>query len=204
MACESSDVFASGLTSSRKYSPTSLREPKVTISLCDSFCASQRYSRLVEDDDGGRIQLASIDCAPCGDTKALSRTESNHQQHNLTSRTRQCTHKRNVGHAEHDDSSVFCCVLCRLAEMSLDDVVAVQEWHLSVRLDPDLFEIATSHQLPPLQPAIASFPSQRTLFLAYRPIKSNAVTCNRNFSVFENFPKQTPREMRLARGTEIA
>jgi len=43
-----------------------------------------------------------------------------------------------------------------------------------------------------------------TLCLAYLPIKSNAVTCNLNFSVLLNLPKQTPKLIRLTLGTETA
>lgn len=44
----------------------------------------------------------------------------------------------NVIHAVHNNALMLRCVLRNSAQMCLEDVVTVQEWHFTVRLDPHL------------------------------------------------------------------
>lgn len=73
-------------------------------------------SRLVKDHNAGRVNLPRVDRAARRHSKP----------------------ERDVVHRVHDDPLVLGDVLRRLADVGLDDVVAVQERHLAVRLDPHL------------------------------------------------------------------
>lgn len=110
-------------TSSRRYSPTSLRSGSVgTVSAnarrtrSGHGSAKLRDSRLVEHDNTSRVDLPRINRAPRRDSKA----------------------QRNVVHRINDDALVLGDVFRSLADVRFDDVVAVEEGHLAVRLDPDL------------------------------------------------------------------
>ena len=71
---------------------------------------------LMEDDDARRVEL------PCINRRSSRDAES----------------QWGAVHGKHDDAGVLGCVVGDAAEVCLDDVVAIQEWELSIWLDPDL------------------------------------------------------------------
>lgn len=70
---------------------------------------------LMEDNDAGGVELASVDGGACRDAKA--------QGH--------------VAHAQHDDAGVLGRVVCDATQVGFDDMVAVQKGQLAIGLDPD-------------------------------------------------------------------
>ena len=50
-------------------------------------------------------------------------------------------YQRNVIHVEHNHALVFGSILCYSTEVCLEDVVAIQEGHFAIRLDPDLVKM---------------------------------------------------------------
>lgn len=57
------------------------------------------------------------------------------------------TNQWNIVHGEYYHPLVLRCIFGDSSEMGLDDVVAVQKWHLSIRLDPYLFTLIIKKHL---------------------------------------------------------
>lgn len=100
---------------------------------------------------------------------------------------------------------MFWRVFRYTTEMSLDDVVSVQERQLSVGLDPDLqraeFKTKGVRLSSSLDGSFLLTASSKlnerllTLNFAYFPSQSSEVTASLNFPDFENRPKQVPSEI---------
>jgi hypothetical protein len=90
---------------------------------------------------------------------------------------------------------MFGCIFRYPAKMRLHDMVAIQEWHLSIRFDPDLQDIWVTRR--------KNMFIGRTLYFAYCAIWSSAVTCSLNFPLLLNFPKQVPTLTKFGRATEM-
>lgn len=49
------------------------------------------------------------------------------------------THQWDIVHAKNDNSLVLRCIFSDPTQMCLQDMVAIQKGHFTIRLDPDLF-----------------------------------------------------------------
>jgi hypothetical protein len=104
------------------------------------------------------------------------------------------TDQRYVTHVEDDDALVLGGILRDSAQMCLQDVVAVQVRHFSVRLNPHL--VADEYG------RVVRRVSVRTLNFAYWARMSNAEMCSMNLPLLVNLPKHIPRLTRFARATD--
>lgn len=122
-----------------------------TVRPAGSGLVPRGNSRLVEHDDGCRVQFSRVNSGSSGHSKALhdermrgkasfSERTASHEASSpkQQEKGRMRSHKRYIAHAVHHHPLVLRGVLRYTSKMRLDDVVSVQEGKLSVGLDPDL------------------------------------------------------------------
>lgn len=88
---------------------------------------------LPEGGNSGRIETPGLSSGPSSDTETL-----NHQSALRRLSHPGSTYQRGIVHGVDDDTLVLGAVLTPAADMSLQDIAAVQEGHFAVGLDPDL------------------------------------------------------------------
>ena len=137
----------------------------------------------MKDNYPGRINLPCTLCTPRSDAET----------------------KRRIRHTEYNHSLVFWSILRYPAEVRFQHMVPVQKWHLPIRLNPHLNAyVCVSSVIIDRHPSFRHSTTARTLCFAYLANTSRLEICSRNFPLFENLPRQVPRETRLGRATEMA